>query len=156
MEAQIFMQDVKEMKYTSRLDKAEVLANSTYNGYEYVVLSMGTHPCAYVVLNEGDKFYGKDYDTIHDMCDLNDFYLDCHCGLTYSEPYLNFLEFSEKYRALVKTSIKDHWVIGWDYAHYGDYFGGSIFDDDGKRWTTTEIVSECKEFIDQLNTINGE
>ncbi len=142
---------MKEMEYLERMTKAEVLDNNTYNGYEYVILSLGTHPCGYVVLEDNDKLYGLHYDDVYDK----GYDIDCHGGLTYSEDYLSFLEFSEKYTSLVKTSIKDRWVLGWDYAHHGDYCG---WDKDdimgGKKWTTSEIVDECKDVINQLNQIN--
>lgn len=141
---------MKEMVYQSRLNRAMLLANDVYKGYEYVVISLGSHPCGYVVLDKEDKLYGMDYDDIHEE---NDIYV--HGGFTYSEDYLSFLEWSDKYDCDVKTSIKDKWVVGWDYGHYGDYYGGALYDDgDGKKWTTAEIVDECKEVIDQIIEIN--
>ena len=140
---------VKEMIYKERMMKAELLANDTYKRYEYVVLSLGTHPCAYVVLDDDDKLFGMDYDEIHENYDVY-----CHCGLTYSEDYLSFLEFSNKYRCDVKIGIHNKWVIGWDYAHYGDY-AGYCDELGGKKWSTAEMIGECKEFIDQLIVVNG-
>ena len=141
---------MNEMVYKERMSRAELLANDTYKGYEYVVLSLGSHPCGYVVVEDNDKLFGLDYDTIHSKFDL-----DCHCGLTYSEDYLSFLEFSDKYNCDVKCGIHNKWVIGWDYAHYGDYVGYDLFSDDGKKWSTAEIVDECKDVIEQLVKING-
>lgn len=142
---------MKEMIYKQRMEKSEVLDNGNYKGYEYVVLSLGSHPCAYIILDENDKLYGLHYDTVHKKYDIY-----CHYGFTYSEDYLNFLEFSEKYKSLVKSSIKGKWVLGWDYAHHGDYCG---WDTDnllgGKKWSTSEIVSECKEVINQIVDINN-
>ena len=141
---------MKEMIYKTKMGKAELLTNGEYNGYDYIVLSLGTHPCAYIVINENDKLYGLDYDLIHEKFDIY-----CHGGLTYSEDYLNFLEFSQKYNCDVKSAVHNQWVVGWDYGHDGDYMG---FDEDelmgGKKWTTQEIVGECKELIDQLTEIN--
>ena len=143
---------MEEMIYKRRMMKAEVLSNGEYKGYEYIVLSLGTHPCAYIVLEENDKLYGLHYDTVHDKFDIY-----CHYGFTYSEDYLKFLDFSEKYNAMVQSSIKDKWVVGWDYAHSGDYVG---YDEDnvlgGKKWSTSEIVSECKEVINQIVDINSD
>ena len=137
---------MKEMVYKNRMVQAELLSNGEYKGYEYVVLSLGTHPCAYVGVSEDDKLYGLDYNSIYEKYDIN-----CHGGLTYSEDSLSFLEFSQKYNCDVKNAIHNKWVIGWDYAHYGDYV--VCFDEcnvSGKKWTTHEIVEECKEVIDQL------
>ncbi len=141
---------MKEMIYGKTMQRAILLANDEYKGYEYVVLSLNTHPCAYIVLDEGDKLYGMDYDEIHETYEL-----ECHCGLTYARDYLNFLEFSNKYRCDVRAGIHQKWVVGWDYAHYGDYtgFDGGIVG--GKKWTTTEMVDDCKEVIEQIIKING-
>lgn len=143
---------MKEMIYKTEMGKAELLVNGEYNGYDYLVLSLGTHPCAYISVSENDKVYGLDYDSIHE-----NFCVMCHGGLTYSEDYLNFLEFSQKYNCDVKSAIHNQWVIGWDYAHYGDYMGFDVDDVlGGKKWETAEIVDECKEVINQLVEINKE
>lgn len=62
--------------------------------------------------------------------------------MTYSEEYLN-------------TVDKKGWFIGWDYAHHCDFAGYELalptsLSSHGKKWTTQEIVNECKEVIDQL------
>lgn len=139
---------MKEMAYKNKMGYAELLATGEYENYEYIVLSLGTHPCAYVILDENDKLFGKDYDDIYEEYDV-----DCHGGLTYSKDYLSFLKFSEKYKCDVKSAIHNKWVIGWDYAHYGDY-AGFYGISEGKKWTTREIVDECKDVIRQLVKIN--
>ena len=131
---------MKEMVYQNKRNKlAEVLDRGEYVGYEYIVLSLGTHPCGYVCLTENNPFYEKDYDDIE---------IECHGGLTYSEPNVFFGEYSDKYKCIVKTSIKNKWVIGWDYAHYGDRYGN----DTGKTWKTEDITHECKSVIAQIIT----
>lgn len=50
---------------------------------------------------------------------------------------------------------KKGWFIGWDYAHYSDFAGYELempvyMRTNGKRWTTAEIVEECKQVIDQI------
>lgn len=115
-----------------------VLNRGIYKGYEYLVISLGRHPTAYVCLTEKDEYFGKHYDEI---------YIDCHGGITYAEPTISFLEWSEKYKCMVRTSIKDKWIIGWDYAHYGDY---DIWSRSGRKYTTKEITQECKKVIKQL------
>lgn len=82
--------------------------------------SLGTHPVAYV------QIPSKPIDTRE---------ISCHGGVTYSEGDLNIDGFE----------VKGFW-IGWDYAHWGDCFGCLR----GKKWTTEEIVEECKNVIDQL------
>lgn len=72
----------------------------------------------------------------------DDIDISCHGGVTYSEPIL-------------KTVDKKGWFIGWDYAHCGDYINygdtslNNLFSDD-KKWTTEEIVEECKNVINQI------
>ena len=115
-----------------RLNPPEMLADGEYKGLHFYVLNLGTHPCAYVDVTDTD-LNGKDYESID---------IECHCGLTYSREYLH-------------TVDKKGWFIGWDYAHADDFSGdyaltlGYLFSHT-KRWTTEEIVSECRYVIDQL------
>ena len=128
-----------EMKYEyEKGQPAFVLNRGEYKGYEFLVISLGRHPCGYVCLTEENKYFGKFYDEIP---------IECHGGLTYSEPKISFLEWSDKYKCMVRTSIEDKWIIGWDYAHYGDY---TVFDRYGDKHTTQEITEECKSVINQL------
>ena len=132
---------MKEMIYEyERGQPAFVLDRGYFLGYEYLVISLGRHPCAYVCVDANNQYYGKHYDDIH---------IECHGGVTFAEPTISFLEYSEKYKCMVRTSIKDKWIIGWDYAHYGDY---SVFDRSGKKWTTQELKNECEQVIKQLIT----
>ena len=114
--------------------KIEFLYYGTYKKYNYFIFNLGTHPTAYIEIPKGNKLYGKDYDEID---------LDVHGGLTYSSDTLMFIK-------------SNSWFIGWDYAHAGDYMG---FYEDlndwnewtlGKKWTTKEIISECKKAINQI------
>lgn len=123
---------MKEMIYfAKRLDPPEQIAKGNYNGFDYYVLNLGTHPCAYIDVTD-TKLKNINYEDID---------IDCHCGLTYSRKYL-------------LTVDKEGWFIGWDYAHCGDFAGyytaldGSLYH--LKKWTTQEIVNECKNVIDQL------
>jgi hypothetical protein len=63
--------------------------------------------------------------------------IDCHGGVTYSSV------------ELVVANNKG-WYIGWDYAHYMDYSGYMPCGSLTKKWTTHEMVSECKRVIDQI------
>lgn len=44
------------------------------------------------------------------------------------------------------------YYIGWDYGHIGDYMEhrGKIVNE-GKKWTTDEIIEEIKRAIEWLN-----
>ena len=124
---------MKEMIYSAkRLIPPERIAEGEYKGITYYVLNLGTHPCAYVDVNN-TILHGKDYDEIDIMC---------HFGLTYAREHLQTVE-------------KKGWFIGWDYAHYCDFTGYELafpvqLQTHGKMWTTQEIVEECKAVIDQI------
>jgi hypothetical protein len=113
------------------LRQPERLAEGEYRGFTYYVLTLGTHPCAYIDVT-GTLLDGKGYDDID---------IDCHFGLTYAEPHLS-------------TVDTGGWFIGWDYAHYGDFVGYTLEMplemQTGKKWTTEEMVTECKYAIDQI------
>ena len=119
----------KDMEYKKERDII-ILFRGKHKSFRFVVVSYGTHPCCYVEIPKGHKYYKKDYDKIN---------IDCHGGLTYSDETLPFDGFPQK----------DVWIIGWDYAHYGDYMG--YYEDIKERkWTTDELIKECKEVIKQL------
>ena len=129
---------IKPMVYQTER-KIELLCKSEYKDYKYYILNLGTHPTAYIEIPEGNKLYGKDYDEIYDM----GYDIDIHGGLTYSDD------------ELMGIKIKN-WFIGWDYAHFGDYvgyqelFSSNLLMNEEKKWTTEEIIKECKHAIDQI------
>lgn len=108
----------------------DILAHDFYKDYEYYILSLQTHPVAYVLLTKKDKLYGNEYE-----CEMK---INCHGGLTYADKYFS------------KSSKEERWTIGWDYAHDGDRFGLIS----GKEWTTEEIYEEVKDVIEQVIEIN--
>ena len=124
---------MREMIYqATRLNPPEQIASGNYKGFDYYVLNLGTHPCAYIDVS----------DTELKQTHYDDIDIDCHGGLTYSREYLNTID-------------KKGWFIGWDYAHYCDFAGYELamptsLSSYGKKWTTQEIVKECETVIDQL------
>ena len=122
----------KEMVYSANRINPERIAEGTYKGLDYYVLNLGTHPCAYIDVTE-TLLNGKEYGDID---------VKCHGGLTYLRNYL--------------TTVDKHgWFIGWDYAHCCDFVGYELempidIRTNGKKWTTVEIVNECKQVIDQI------
>ena len=135
---------MKEMVYQStRLKEPEILASGEHKGYNYYVLNQGTHPCGYVEIPRDSKYFNVDYDEIP---------VECHGGLTYGRGFL-----------VGEATIDDNrYFIGWDYAHYGDYVGYRIgfieeslhtFD---AKYTTEDIVRECKDVIEQLLMLEQE
>ena len=129
---------IKEMVYQAEWltsDDAIILARDFYKDYEYFVVSYGVHPCAYIALREGQPFYSA--------TDYGDVNINCHGGCTFVE---------KGYKNLFDSNYK---VIGWDYGHYNDFSGSSIkwgtkWNERSKKWTTEEMIQECKNVIDQL------
>lgn len=110
-----------EMVYQEKRERT-LLACGTHKGLDYYVVSLGTHPCAYVDY----KDYNVDEDDIY-----------CHGGVTYHEGVL-YLPEGPLYGN----------IIGWDYAHSGDYVTFSFFP--GMKHTTDEMIADCIDVIEQI------
>jgi len=109
----------------------EVLIQDTYRGYEYVIVTYGSHPCAYVEIPKKSKNYEKEYADI----DIN-----VHGGLTFSD-----------YLTGVRKDLTG-WYIGWDYSHFGDFtcYAEDIGNFGERKYTLNEIEIDCKDVINQL------
>lgn len=101
----------------------ELLDHGIYKDHEYFVISMGTHPCAYVKLNGENPKIAEN--------------VPCHGGVTYNRNYL----------MIPNEGKLDGNFIGWDYAHLNDRWGDEFC---GYEYTTGEMVVECKGVIDEL------
>ena len=137
---------MKKMVYKKLQKGKEILDKGEYLGFKYIILSLSTHPCAYVFIDKENELCGKSYDDIHDMINLK-----VHGGLTFSSNrIINVIEYSDKYKCNTLQRIKYDWIIGWDYNHLGDYHTmfGSLSD---KKWTTEEIQNEVHRVINQLH-----
>ena len=124
----------KEMVYEKRHYGTE-LTSGEYKGYSYVILSFGSHPCCYVRLMESDIYANTE--------NFSNIPVNCHGGITYKTE--NGLQ-----------GRPGTW-IGWNYARVGDYiFLDSIFTprDEGKKWSTSELIAECKSVCRQLYNLN--
>lgn len=105
----------------------EILDEGKYRGYDYRIISHGTHPCAYIAIDNIAN-YPDNIDEI-----------DVHGGFTFDSqhPYFN-----------------NRWCIGWDYAHDTDYY--AAFGENSElaigthHWTTAEILNEVHSVIDQI------
>lgn len=140
---------MKEMIYGYKRIK-DILVEGTYCNYKFVIVSYGTHPCAYVEmpferLNNLD-IKQRDYEKY-----LED-KINCHGGITYFGRLDHIPEVS-----------KDTEYFGWDYAHAYDYMGynldprfknliGDTLSED-KKWSTEEIFEEVKNVIHQLEEL---
>ena len=124
---------MKEMVYQPALKKRDILDSGEYNGYKYYIVSLGTHPCAYVEVPEGHICYGKCYEDAYDLD------IDVHGGITFGDFGLK--------------GISDKFLLGWDYNHYDDYYFTMLpFMNayKGKRWTTKEMLEDVKSVINRL------
>ena len=117
---------MKEMVYRNRKNP-EVLYSGEYKGHKFAILSLGSHPTAYV----------ENKMAITDYCDCRLDNVEVHGGFTYCGKG----HWDEE-------SKKTSW-LGWDYAHCDDY---QYLDTPwaGKQWTTAEIYDEVKSVIDQI------
>ena len=115
----------------NRPGSAEQIAGGTYKNFDYYVLNLKTHPTAYIDVT----------DSPLNGCD-EDIDISCHGGITWCDNFVKYIN-------------KKGWFIGWDYAHFGDYIDcgdaalNNMFLND-KKWTTEEIVEECKNVINQI------
>ncbi len=131
---------MKKMRYYQDF-KIILLDSGNYLGYDYYILNLGTHPTAYVDIPKEHKYYKKQYDKI----DIN-----VHGGVTYSNNTLT----------IGNNDVKNGWFIGWDYAHYGDYYGyyKSLKTNSFKeshKWTTEEIYEDVKKVCEQLKRVEN-
>lgn len=118
---------MEEMKYKYKREMT-ILDSGVYRNRKYSIISLGSHPCAYVEFhNEFERGDDLWYKT------------PCHGGITFDD-YAYWDENDETY------------YIGWDYAHSEDYLPYNVY---GKKWTIQEILENVKEVIDYLNKFVG-
>lgn len=134
---------MKEMVYKGSVENEqkviEMLDEGIYKDFHYVIVSYGTHPCAYIEIPKEHELYNVSDE---DELDNN---IDCHGGITYVFTAGLFKPSNKNHR-------DGHW-IGWDYAHYMDYYYSLYnfeFFNEGKKWTTKEIFEDVKNVIEQL------
>ena len=103
-------------------------------GFNYFIISFGSHPCCYVEIPKDHSCYGLEYDEIE---------IVCHGGLTFS---------NDKLYGVDKTGPK--WFIGWDFAHCGDYFyANDQFEIEGHKWTLAELQDQVLKVCKQLRDL---
>lgn len=120
-----------EMVYD--FDKPGILDEGELHGYKYMVVSYGSHPCAYVQVPEGHPLHGKHYDKID---------ISCHGGVTFAG---NFCRHPSRF--LIE---RDGYWIGWDYAHAGDFTVYPEITMVGHRYTTQEVLEDVAQVVEQL------
>lgn len=120
---------MKQMIYKEKRIEPEVLAEGDLKEHHYVILSLGTHPTAYVECKKT-------------LTQRQEYSISAHGGITYNGPAYWNKEDNRNY-------------IGWDYAHLGDYVGwttmlpqlGDVHD---KIWTTEEIYTNVEKVVADL------
>jgi hypothetical protein len=110
--------------------KKEVVYEEDYKGHHIVIVSHGTHPCAYVSAGKAEAKLPKSYF---------DFDISCHGGVTF---YSDLRYVDKKFGQQI--------YVGWDYAHLDDYYRFGEISFDGKKWTAEEILEEAHRVTDQL------
>lgn len=138
--------DYYEMKYRNDRNVLCLYEEITEDDYIILIVSQGTHPCAYIGLPKGHLLENVSYEELSD----NECYIDCHYGLTYSDRN-------------VAGFYKDRWFLGWDYAHCDDFIGyyldngeESILSKENKKWTTEEIYEDCLKVLEDIKNIKVE
>ena len=126
---------LKPMTYVGLPAYPDILCEGEYFGYSFRVVSFGAWPCAYVRIPKGHPLYGVHYDKIN-----NEGVIDVHGGFTYSRH---------------QDGELPGWWIGWDYCHSRDY-NALLPSVPGKKWTTEEMVNDCKLAISDLHNFYEE
>lgn len=126
---------MKEMVYVDegKID-AKIVDQGNFEGYDWIIVSYGTHPCAYVTIEPGHELFGKKYEKYYHIYSQ----FNVHGGITYSEAGLHNLIDVGK------------WVIGWDYNHYDDY-NTNMPEFGGHKYTTEEIFQDVVSCISCLH-----
>ena len=123
------------------LTKPLVLKQGTHKGYEYIVMTNGNNPVAYVNINKSAYLSRMTAGQLKNFFDNNCYCMNVHGGITYVGEL---------------RDISGIW-IGWDYMHYNDFKGvlgiGTI------TYTVEDIMYDVKNCIFALceldSTINS-
>lgn len=124
-----------------------LVADGTYKGYFWLILTSGSHPCAYVQIPKSYPFYHLVKKAVKTY----------YTGAAQSQNFEAFVRRIKVHGGItcVDTDIcgREGLYIGWDYAHYPqDYVGYML--GGNKRWTVDEIKQEVVSVINQLVAIS--
>lgn len=123
----------KPMVYGDKVPESgyDILADGVYKGYKARVISYGTHPCCYIKLEQGHRFYETPWHDVN---------VGVHGGITFAERVGKNYGWDD-------GRLEDGFWIGWDYAHLGDCMDGTC---EGKRYSVYELVSDIRDAVDQM------
>ena len=122
-----------------------LIASGKISGVPFWIINCYSHPCSYI-----DVSVLKDYTFIRSD-NLDSYYSDndvnCHGGCTFAEHRQTFLDPDNP--GQTKTVEGD--ILGWDYAHTGDYckFEQDLFLS-GHKYTLQELCFEVAGVIVDL------
>ena len=129
---------MKQMDYNGN-GKSEVLYYYSDGGFGVAVVNVrGCHPCGYVTFPGIETI--KDYENVYPWHEnSNDKCIGPHYGFTFLG-------------TMKHLGLEERW-IGWDYGHIDDYVQHGPIEsdanwyDDGKKWTTEEVVNEAYDIL---------
>lgn len=106
------------------IGKRTIVSSGELYGYQWYIVSYGSHPCAYVRSDIPEKVQDE---------------IEVHGGITFSG------------KAFDEFTVKGKY-IGWDYNHYDDYRCEDThpYLIGGKKWTLDEIMDDVRSVIRQL------
>lgn len=127
--------------YSSKDPKLCALGD--YKGRTFIVIYIGSHPCAYVECKT-DLYNQEDNQE-------NSVYL-VHGGFTWYGPLSHWIRYFHN----VDPKILAKKYVGWDYGHLGDYT--RFYDnylpkhsDDLTKWTTNNLIDGIVDLIDWMD-----
>lgn len=125
------------MQYRNvRMQPKIILDNRIYKNYEYFIINLHTHPCAYVCIKSDDIYNQMSYQDIP--------YDDFAITPNFSDNKIIRIDGGDN-----KTyNIERNWILGWSYDHLNDYVAG--VDESGHKYTTMEMLEDVYDFIDEL------
>lgn len=135
------------------LEHGRIIEKGTCFGLDYLITTMGSHPCAYVRIPKGHPLYSKHYTDINKL-------LEVHGGFTFSGSLDDLCLSIENGKLL-------GW-LGWDYAHAGDFIDlsdivikkklmeldpeSTLPNTDGRKYTPLDIAVEIFNVCKQLSS----
>ncbi len=125
----INIKDTGDLYDRQHIGQRLIMAEGEIDGYQFYVVSYGSHPCAYVRSDVPEKVQDE---------------IEVHGSITFAG------------KAFKEFPVKGQY-IGWDYNHYNDYnespYGMLLCG--GKRWTMDEIMDDVRDVIRQLREFDS-